>query len=134
MSPLRQARNSCFIKRDGSRESFNRNKILQGVMRACEKTPVTLKQMEELVNEIEEKLQLEDVQEVTTLRVGEMVLERLRHLSEVAYLRFASVYRRFRDIKDFAHELEQLEQLERPSRQDLERLLQDSLASEGSTK
>jgi transcriptional repressor NrdR len=63
-----------------------------------------------------------------------VVLERLRHLSEVAYLRFASVYRRFRDIKDFAHELEQLEQLERPSRQDLERLLQDSLASEGSTK
>ncbi|MEN9202919.1 MAG: transcriptional regulator NrdR [Thermostichus sp. DG_1_6_bins_120] len=117
------------IKRDGSRESFNRNKILQGVMRACQKTQVSVKQMEELVNEIEEKLQLEDVQEVTTLRIGEMVLERLQHLSEVAYVRFASVYRQFQGVKDFVHELEQLEP---PLRKDLERLLRESPSSEGS--
>lgn len=82
--------------------------------------------MEELVNEIEEKLQLEDAQEVTSLRIGEMVLERLQHLSEVAYVRFASVYRQFQGIKDFVNELEQLEP---PLRRDLERLLQDSSAS-----
>ncbi|ABC99278.1 transcriptional repressor NrdR [Thermostichus sp. MS-CIW-21] len=118
------------IKRDGSRESFNRNKILQGVMRACQKTQVSVKQMEELVNEIEEKLQLEDVQEVTTLRIGEMVLERLQRLSEVAYVRFASVYRKFQGIKDFVTELEQLERLETHLRRDLERPLRNSPPSE----
>lgn len=115
------------IKRDGSRESFNRNKILQGVMRACQKTQVSVKQMEELVNEIEEKLQLEDVQEVTTLRIGEMVLDRLQNLSEVAYVRFASVYRQFQGVRDFVNELEQLEP---PLRDDLERLLRESSNSE----
>jgi transcriptional repressor NrdR len=118
------------LKRDGSRESFNRNKILQGVMRACQKTQVSVKQMEELVNEIEEKLQLEDVQEVTTLRIGEMVLERLQRLSEVAYVRFASVYRKFQGIKDFVTELEQLERLETHLRRDLERPLRNSPPSE----
>ncbi|MGQ9837627.1 MAG: transcriptional regulator NrdR [Cyanobacteriota bacterium] len=117
------------IKRDGSRESFNRSKILQGVMRACQKTQVSVKQMEELVNEIEEKLQLEDVQEVTTLRIGEMVLERLQNLSEVAYVRFASVYRQFQGVRDFVNELEQLE---RPLRADLGRLLRESPGSEES--
>ncbi|MCF2969595.1 transcriptional regulator NrdR [Synechococcus sp. Nb3U1] len=117
------------IKRDGSRESFNRSKILQGVMRACQKTQVSVKQMEELVNEIEEKLQLEDVQEVTTLRIGEMVLDRLQNLSEVAYVRFASVYRQFQGVRDFVNELEQLEP---PLRDDLERLLRESPGSEGS--
>jgi transcriptional repressor NrdR len=117
------------IKRDGSRESFNRSKILQGVMRACQKTQVSVKQMEELVNEIEEKLQLEDVQEVTTLRIGEMVLDRLQNLSEVAYVRFASVYRQFQGVKDFVNELEQLEP---PLREDLERLLRESPSPEGS--
>ncbi|MEN9221352.1 MAG: transcriptional regulator NrdR [Thermostichus sp. BF3_bins_97] len=119
------------IKRDGSRESFNRSKILQGVMRACQKTQVSVKQMEELVNEIEEKLQLEDAQEVTTLRIGEMVLDRLQKLSEVAYVRFASVYRQFQGVRDFVNELEQLEP---PLREDLERLLRESsdAESEGS--
>ncbi len=115
------------IKRDGSRESFNRNKILQGVMRACQKTQVSVKQMEELVNEIEEKLQLEDVQEVTTLRIGEMVLDRLQKLSEVAYVRFASVYRQFQGVRDFVNELEQLEP---PLREDLERLLREASGSD----
>ncbi|MEN9224283.1 MAG: transcriptional regulator NrdR [Thermostichus sp. HHBFW_bins_43] len=115
------------IKRDGSRESFNRSKILQGVMRACQKTQVSVKQMEELVNEIEEKLQLEDVQEVTTLRIGEMVLDRLQKLSEVAYVRFASVYRQFQGVRDFVNELEQLEP---PLRENLERLLREPSDSE----
>ncbi|MDX2270366.1 MAG: transcriptional regulator NrdR [Cyanobacteriota bacterium] len=96
------------IKRDGSRESFNRNKILQGVMRACQKTQVSVQQMEDLVERIEERLQLEDVQEVSTLKIGEMVLEGLQKLNEVAYVRFASVYRQFQGVKDFVTELDQL--------------------------
>ncbi|NJK61337.1 MAG: transcriptional repressor NrdR [Synechococcaceae cyanobacterium SM2_3_1] len=96
-------------KRDGSRESFNRNKILHGVMRACEKTQVSVQQMEELVNNIEERLQLQDVQEITTQQIGDMVLEKLQELNEVAYVRFASVYRQFQGVHDFVHELKQLE-------------------------
>ncbi len=97
------------IKRDGSRETFNRNKILQGVHRACLKTQVTVQQMEELVNNIEERLQLQDTQEIKTQQIGEMVLERLQELSEVAYVRFASVYRQFQGVDDFVTELHQLE-------------------------
>jgi transcriptional repressor NrdR len=97
------------MKRDGSRESFNRNKILHGVMRACEKTQVSVQQMEELVNTIEERLQLQDVQEITTQQIGDMVLEKLQELNEVAYVRFASVYRQFQGVHDFVHELKQLE-------------------------
>lgn len=96
-------------KRDGSREGFNRNKLLQGVMRACQKTSVTVQQMESLVNDIEERLQLQDVQEITTRQIGEMVLEQLQQLNEVAYVRFASVYRQFQGVRDFVNELKQLE-------------------------
>lgn len=96
-------------KRDGSREGFNRSKLLQGVMRACQKTSVTVQEMEFLVNDIEERLQLQDVQEITTRQIGEMVLERLQELNEVAYVRFASVYRQFQGVRDFVNELKQLE-------------------------
>ncbi|MEN9252224.1 MAG: transcriptional regulator NrdR [Thermostichales cyanobacterium BF3_bins_165] len=97
-------------KRDGSRESFDRSKLLQGIMKACEKTPVSVRAMEDLVDSIEERLQLEDVQEVTSLRIGEMVLQGLRSLNEVAYVRFASVYYKFQGIDDFACELKRLDQ------------------------
>ena len=92
-------------KRDGSRESFDRNKILKGIMHACEKTEVSVKAVEELVNTIEENLQLADKQEVSSAEIGEMVLERLQPLSEVAYVRFASVYRQFKGVRDFMTEL-----------------------------
>ncbi len=97
------------LKRDGSREVFNRNKILQGVSRACQKTSATVKEIEELVNDIEERLQLSDAQEVKSTEIGEMVLERLQQLNEVAYVRFASVYRKFQGVRDFVKELEQLD-------------------------
>ena len=89
------------IKRDGSRESFDRNKILKGVMRACEKTDVSVKEMEELVEGLEESLQLADKQEISTRELGDLVLQRLQGLSEVAYVRFASVYRQFKGVRDF---------------------------------
>ncbi|NJM00194.1 MAG: transcriptional repressor NrdR [Synechococcaceae cyanobacterium SM2_3_2] len=92
-------------KRDGSREGFNRNKILQGVARACQKTLVTVQQMEELVESIEERLQLQDTQEITTRELGRMVLAKLQQLNEVAYVRFASVYRQFQGVDDFVNEL-----------------------------
>lgn len=95
-------------KRDGSRESFDRAKVLRGVMRACEKTVVSVTAMEALVENIEERLQLADVQEISSLEIGEMVLTALQNLSEVAYVRFASVYRQFQGVKDFVDELGQL--------------------------
>ena len=93
------------LKRDGSRESFDRNKILKGVMRACEKTDVSVKEMEELVEGLEESLQLADKQEISTRELGDLVLQRLQGLSEVAYVRFASVYRQFKGVRDFMDEL-----------------------------
>ncbi len=95
-------------KRDGSRESFNRNKILQGVARACQKTTVTVQQMEDLVESIEERLQLQDTQEISTREIGQLVLAKLQRLNEVAYVRFASVYRQFQGVDDFVHELNQI--------------------------
>jgi len=97
-------------KRDGSRESFDRSKLLHGIMKACEKTPISMRALEDLVDSIEERLQLEDAQEVTSLQIGEMVLQGLRALNEVAYVRFASVYYKFQGIDDFAHELKRLDQ------------------------
>ena len=92
-------------KRNGARESFDRNKILKGIMHACEKTDISVKKIEELVGDIEENLQLADKQEVGSTEIGEMVLERLQPLSEVAYVRFASVYRQFKGVRDFMDEL-----------------------------
>jgi transcriptional repressor NrdR len=97
------------IKRGGERESFDRSKVLQGVIRACEKTGVTTLQIEALVDEIEADLQQRVVREVTSQEIGELVLRSLRSLSEVAYIRFASVYRQFRGIRDFVDTLNQLQ-------------------------
>ena len=101
-------------KRNGSRESFDRTKIYKGIMRACEKTDVGMKSIEELVNTIEENLQLADKQEVDSAEIGEMVLERLQPLNEVAYVRFASVYRKFQGVRDFMNELGHLAEGEAP--------------------
>ncbi|WP_448572281.1 transcriptional regulator NrdR [Trichothermofontia sp.] len=98
------------IKRDGLRESFDRSKLLRGVIRACEKTGVSLEQQETLVDEIEADLQQRAVREVSSAEIGELVLARLQPLSEVAYIRFASVYRQFRGIRDFVDTLDRLRQ------------------------
>ena len=93
------------VKKDGSRQSFDRAKLLNGVMRACEKRPVSFSDMEKLVSEVESALTGGMENEVPSTRIGEMVMERLKNLDEVAYVRFASVYRRFQDINTFMDEL-----------------------------
>ncbi|MBT9135050.1 MAG: Transcriptional repressor NrdR [Firmicutes bacterium] len=96
------------IKKDGSREMFSRSKILAGLLKACEKRPVSLEVLEDAVLEIESKLMNEVRSEVPSARIGELVMERLRGIDEVAYVRFASVYRQFTDINNFLFELEKL--------------------------
>jgi len=96
------------IKNGGTRELFNRDKLLGGLYRACEKTPVTSLQLEALVADIEQQLYACGDQEVSSAKLGEMVMERLSVLNEVAYVRFASVYRRFTDIAGFERELSQI--------------------------
>jgi transcriptional repressor NrdR len=96
------------IKRDGRREGFDRSKLLRGIVRACEKTGISQERLEALTDEVELELQQREVREVTSNEIGELVLRKLRYLSEVAYVRFASVYRQFRSIADFIHTLNQL--------------------------
>ena len=93
------------IKHDGTRQLFNRDKLLSGLYRACEKTPVTNLQLEALVADIEQQLYACGEPETSSSKIGEMVMERLSQLNEVAYVRFASVYRRFTDIAGFEREL-----------------------------
>lgn len=93
------------VKKDNSREPFDRNKILRGMVRACEKRPVSMADLEAAVAEIEQIVQNSLDREVDTGRIGELVMERLKPLDEVAYVRFASVYRQFKDINSFMHEL-----------------------------
>ena len=93
------------IKNDGTRELFNRSKLLSGLYRACEKTPVTSLQLDSVINNIEQELYACGEQEVSSAKVGELVMDQLARLNEVAYVRFASVYRRFKDIASFEREL-----------------------------
>lgn len=93
------------IKNDGTRELFSRSKLLSGLYRACEKTPVTSLQLDGVVNTVEQELYAYGEQEVSSARVGELVMDQLAQLNEVAYVRFASVYRRFKDIAGFEREL-----------------------------
>jgi len=96
------------IKKDGTRETFDRDKISNGILRACEKRPVSLKDIEGLIDDIESKLYNMLEREVSSERIGEMVMERIQKLDEVAYVRFASVYRQFKDINSFMTELAKL--------------------------
>ena len=96
------------VKRDNSRQPFDRNKIMNGMLRACEKRPVSTQALETIVEEIESKVQNSLEREVTTQSIGEMVMERLKPLDEVAYVRFASVYRQFKDIHSFMQELNKI--------------------------
>ena len=96
------------VKKDGSRQSFDRGKVMGGLIRACEKRPVSYQTLEGLVAEIELSLQNQIDREVSSSQIGELVLERLKQLDEVAYVRFASVYREFKDVDSFMAELKQL--------------------------
>lgn len=96
------------VKNDGSRQLFNRQKLLAGLYRACEKTAVTTMQLEQLVNVVEQQLYNCSEQEVPSGKIGELVMEHLYDLDEVAYVRFASVYRRFTDIASFERELSRI--------------------------
>lgn len=99
-----------ILKRDGSQESFDRSKILRGMVRACEKTGVTQETLETMIDEIESQFQLRENHNVTSAEIGEAVLAQLQTVSEVAYVRFASVYRQFKGVKDFTEALNQLGQ------------------------
>ena len=96
------------VKRDKSREVFDRNKLTAGILRACEKRPVSAKQIETMVDSIEAQLQSSLDREVTSLAIGELTMEQLKNVDEVAYVRFASVYRQFKDINTFMDELNKL--------------------------
>ena len=96
------------VKRDGTREAFNSEKILAGVRRACEKRPVPLEEIEKLVRRVETSVCQQPEEEVTTEQIGRMVMDGLKELDEVAYIRFASVYRQFKDVQSFMEELQLL--------------------------
>ena len=96
------------IKKDKSRETFNRNKIMNGLLRACEKRPISIETLDNMVNEIEIILQNSLDREVSSEKIGELVMEKLKNIDEVAYVRFASVYRQFKDINNFMNELNKL--------------------------
>ena len=96
------------VKKDGTRQEFTREKILRGLIRACEKRPVSIEMLEDIVNEVERTLRNKGVSEFQSEEVGELVMERLSVIDEIAYVRFASVYRQFNDINVFINELKEL--------------------------
>ena len=96
------------IKKDKSRETFNRNKIMNGLLRACEKRPVSIDTLDRMIDDIEVIIQNSLDREVTSEKIGELVMEKLKGIDEVAYVRFASVYRQFKDINTFMSELNKL--------------------------
>ncbi|MBQ5764532.1 MAG: transcriptional regulator NrdR [Clostridia bacterium] len=96
------------IKKDKSREVFNRDKLLNGLLRACEKRPVSLEKLEDIIDDIEAVLQNSLDREISSDKIGELVMDKLKEVDEVAYVRFASVYRQFKDIGTFMSELNKL--------------------------
>ena len=96
------------IKRNGTRQPFDKIKLVEGLLRACEKRPVALGDLEAIATEIEQELQNRMEREISAIEVGELVMDKLRDLDEVAYVRFASVYRQFRDINTFRDEVNKL--------------------------
>ena len=96
------------VKRDGSRQTFDKNKLVNSMLKSCEKRSVELEQLEDIATDIEQNLQSALEREIPTSEIGEMVMARLKELDEVAYVRFASVYRQFKDINTFMEELTKL--------------------------
>lgn len=96
------------IKKDGRREAYSRHKIMQGIMHACQKRPVSIERIEALINEIEKEIQKKFDREIESKFIGQMVMEKLAGLDDVAYVRFASVYRSFKDVNHFMKELREI--------------------------
>ncbi|MDR0406018.1 MAG: transcriptional regulator NrdR [Clostridiales bacterium] len=96
------------VKKDATRQPFDRAKLLNGLLRACEKRPVSLDQLEKVIDEVESIIHNSLTREVSSYQIGELVMGRLREIDEVAYVRFASVYRRFEDVNSFMDELKKL--------------------------
>ncbi len=96
------------IKKDGRREPFDRKKILSGIIKACEKRPISMEKIEDIVIQIERAIQKKSDREVSSSRIGELVMEKLKGLDDVAYVRFASVYRQFKDVGQFMVELKDI--------------------------
>lgn len=101
------------IKKDGRRQGFDRKKILNGIMKACQKRPISLDKMEEMVTSIERAIQKKSDREVSSRLIGELVMEKLKSLDDVAYVRFASVYRQFQDVSEFMKALSEILQAEK---------------------
>ena len=101
------------VKKDGSREFFDKNKILRGIVRSCQKRPVTIKQMEEIVSDVEKHILNSSDKEVSSSQIGELVISRLKKLDVVSYVRFASVYREFKDVNSFFDELNSIVESEK---------------------
>lgn len=97
-----------IVKKDGTRQEFNRDKIIRGLLRACEKRPVTIEQIEKIALEVEQEIRQSEEPEIDSRTIGEMVLARLSEIDEVAYVRFASVYRQFDNVKAFLEELQEI--------------------------
>ena len=104
------------IKKDSRREPFDRKKILSGIMKACEKRPISIEKMEEIATQVERAIQKKSDHEVSSSRVGELIMEKLKSLDDVAYVRFASVYRQFKDVGQFMEELKGILSKERQKR------------------
>ncbi len=100
--------NLIVIKKDGKREQFNRDKLKNGILKACEKTKVAVEKIEKIVTEIEHELRSADSVEVESKRIGQMVANKLKKIDKVAYIRFSSVFRRFVDVEDFEKEVKRL--------------------------
>ncbi|PIQ90615.1 MAG: transcriptional regulator NrdR [Candidatus Omnitrophica bacterium CG11_big_fil_rev_8_21_14_0_20_41_12] len=96
------------IKKDGRREAFDRKKILSGIIRACEKRPVSVEKMEDVITQVERLIQKKNDREVLASKIGELVMEKLKLIDDVAYVRFASVYRQFKDVGQFMVELKDI--------------------------
>jgi transcriptional repressor NrdR len=96
------------VKKDGSRQPFDSQKLLRGLLKACEKRPIPVRKLEEIVEEIENKVQERPDKEIKASEIGQFVMDKLKELDKVAYVRFASVYREFKDVVEFKHELENL--------------------------
>ncbi|AJD91727.1 transcriptional regulator NrdR [Jeotgalibacillus haloalkalitolerans] len=101
------------VKRDGIREQFSRDKILRGLIKACEKRPVPFEKLEQIASDIERELRSQGISEIPSVDIGEMVMDRLSSVDEVAYVRFASVYREFKDLNVFIEEMKELLNKER---------------------
>lgn len=97
-----------IIKKDGTRQSYNRQKLMNGILRACEKTPVSYSDVENIVNEIESTMYASMDKEFSSTDIGEQVMDKLKKINDVAYVRFASVYREFKDVNTFLNELNKL--------------------------